>query len=422
MQKQTFPYEPSRESSPLHPVLVSLMAVCILCLRPSMIGELYSLQASALLCVLVAVYFGVSGGRFLIGGWTLAYAQLTIFAIALLQWFILSAGAGGIFADYALKGLPMSVATVIAIFIAISNPSNARVFFDTLAIVILASCACVVITFTLMAVGVPWHSLVYGNIQGTSYSVANVMFPFTFAGNLTITPFGILQRCSGIFREPGVLPAFACWSAGYAFLRKWPLWASAIALAASVASFSTLGLPLAAFTGAMIILRRAKIPTLLSLGIVGVLGLIAFPIFNNLEFFGLDSKLRSRPESFVARTNAIQTGFSARNMVFGDGPTLNGGADDAVNLIGRTRFIGVFGVLAALAPYFLVMGKDIFLVGLIPIVGAILVSQPIANDAPAFVICLSWIALTPLAQASRRLPNNNAFSPPSEPALSRLQR
>ena len=372
--------------------IVGGLAVLVFCLRPSAIGEANSFLVSILMSILVGAYLLMNGSRLAFRPPVTASTQLLLLMVVLVQVTLQASAAGGVFAVDAPKGLAMSLISTLALLIAVSSPRNARIFFSSLCVIVLIVCASTVVTAVLMAIGVRWTSLVIGHNNQTAYGNLSILFPYTLSYNLAPTPFGIVPRLSGLFREPGILPPFACWAAAYAHLRKWPLIFSLTALAASVASLSTLGVPLAAYTGSLILLRRMGLRTWPALGIVTAAALAAWPIIYGLEYVGLGAKIRSQTGSFEARRDAIATALSASNMVFGDGPSLNYLRDATVNLIGRIRSIGVFGFGILLTAHVLPWRTSIFVIGASTLVMTCLITQPIAGDAAVIAVCLSWTA------------------------------
>lgn len=375
-------------------VVVGLMAVLVFCLRPSAVGEIYSFQVSILLVCLIVVYLLVNRDGFRFSPSPIAICQLALVFIVVFQVAAHAAAAGGDFAVNAPKALAMSIAAVGALFIAVINEKNSRIFFSALAALILLICLSTVITSLILMFGVRWTSIIVDVNDQTVYGKLNVLFPYTLSFNIVPTPFGLQPRLSGLFREPGILPPFACWAAAYAHLRRWPLAISAVALGGSIVSLSTLGVPLAAFTGALIMLRRLGLGTWSALGIVTLLGLFTWPVLYALDNVGLKDKIQSQAGSFEARRDAIFTALSGANLLFGDGPSLNYTRDATVNLIGNTRSIGVFGVVVMLTAHALPFWKSIFVIGVLPMVATFLITQPIAGDAAVLAISLSWTAFT----------------------------
>jgi hypothetical protein len=397
---------PKTDGQQTHLILGGL-AVSILCLRPSFIGQVYSFQASLALVALVAAHIIINAKHFSFEKNYLAYAQILSLTLVIFQWLMISMLAGGDFAQYAMKGLPMSLVAIAALSIVISNNLYTRIFFDAFCAVIVISSVFTAICFVLMACGVHWENLIIGTSQETQYGPIQILFPPTVSANFAATPFGELKRLSGIFREPGVLPPFACWAAAYAHFRRWPLPLSIVALAASAASLSTIGVPLALWTGALIFLNRLGLSTSYAILTTLVLAALFWPIVYSLEFIGLESKIHSQTGSYEVRMDAIETALSAKNIVFGDGPSLGYDENATVNLIGRIRSVGFFGFAFALAPYFFAINKPIFYFGLAPMIATVLFSQPIANDIPAFAICLSWAALEGPILAQREFSPSN---------------
>lgn len=368
-------------------------ATCLICLRPHAFGQLYSLQISAILAFSLVAFVVLSLNSLVFKVNPMMLLQVMLYSSLVIHLTVLAALSGGSFAVDGLKALMMSCVAIAALVMFLSGIRSARVFYNTVFIVLFVSCASIILTWLLIIIGFSKPELVVGRLSDPALGSLSVFFPFSLANGIALSPIGVMPRLTGFFREPGLLPAFACWAAAYAHLRKWPIIFSIVPLVASVCSLSTLGLPLAAYTGSLIALRRVGLGTFSALSIVSILAAVIWPILYSLEYFGLDGKIRSQSGSYDARAGAIRTAFDAQNILFGDGFSSNRLSDATVNSIGRIKESGIFGFVLTVLSTCLPMMSNIFIIGLVPMVITFLFSQPIGTDVTVFMLFLSWTAL-----------------------------
>ncbi len=379
--------------------------------RPTAIGEVYNSQLAAALVGLTLALLLCSVWRAKAEGLVDISPQAALFFIAVLYVAIRSVSAGGMFAVNGLKGLAVGMAGLFAVVAVNLTPESRLKFYSAAAIFVVATCASTLLTRILLSTGMTADNLKIFRFAYTYVSAGDVLTPFTFAFNKVTTLFGVQPRLSGIYREPGLLPAFACWAAAYAHFRRWPLWVSAVCIAGSAVSLSSFGLPLAVYTGALLACLKAKIPlSVATLVLIGLLCL-AWPIIYGMKDVGVGSKIASDSVSFRERLYLIQIAFSAQNAVFGDGLQRMYRANEGISLIAQTRLFGLFYVFVVLAYYFrAVKNFPFFIAGLIPALVIILTSQPISLDVPVFIIFTSWVALPEVVKGRARRSRREAMT------------
>lgn len=379
-------------------------------LRPTVFGEIASFPIAAALVGLTVGLLLLCLRRVYAQELVNVAPQAVLFALLIIYTSARGVMAGGVAAENAVKGLLVGLAGVLAVVSANSSSVTRRGFYDGAAIIIIAASLSVLATRILLSAGLSAHDLHLIKIEYTYPGRGDVLFPFTFAHNNVQSPFGVQPRLNGLFREPGILPAFACWAAAYACFKKWPTWVWIATLLGAAASFSSLGLPLAIYTGSFLFARRMKI-SLPAAALAGGAGaLVAWPFLYSLNDIGLGSKISSDSISFRERLYMIETAFSARDTLFGDGVGSIYRANEGISLISQTRIFGMLFFAAATFTY-AISGRrpHFFVVGLVPLAVTILFSQPISLDVLTMVAFTSWTALEPEATASPHRRSNSLY-------------
>jgi hypothetical protein len=375
------------------PTLICAMGVAVANLRPTMIGETQSFP----LCVILVALEGAIILQFYHIKAALRFDKSAILAISLfvtvityiLTKAIVNPRLGG---DDAFKAFAIAVAFIMAVAIALSNERYTRLFFDTFAIIMIASCASVMITFALVVAQIPATSLVvwqppasigYGGETGA------FLFPLSYSNNEQSSWVGVIPRLAGLFREVGVFPPFACWAATYAYLRKWPIYLAVVCLMASLICLSTLG-PLALYTGAMILLFKLRVKPLQAIVIVGVLGMLAWPALYAMEFIGLKGKIESHhgSGSFDDRNALIWAVLDTDDFIFGDGQGWSPvGAQEGISLVSQIRVHGLIYFFLVVGVYIAssMGGLRFWLAACVPALITVFFSQPMSMD-PTFLM------------------------------------
>jgi hypothetical protein len=187
-------------------------------------------------------------------------------------------------------------------------------------------------------------------------------------------------------REVGVLPPFACWAATYAYLRKWPIYISAICLIASLLCLSTIG-PIALYTGAMLVLFNLKVKPIPAALIVICLGMICWPIIYAMDYVGLEQKMNSGTGSYEDREWLFWAVLDTQDFIFGDGDRWSLVSSTAgINLVSQIRVFGIIYFVMVIGIYFLALSNlRLWLAACVPALVTVFFSQPITIE-PAFLM------------------------------------
>lgn len=367
-------------------------------LRPTVFGEIASFPISAALVGLTIGLLVLCVRYVSIRNLEEITPQAILFAILIIYTSARGLMAGGVAAENGVKGLLIGLAGIFAVFVANSSPVTRRGFYDGAAIVLIAVSISVFVTRFLLSAGISPNDIHLVKIEYTYPGRGDVLFPFTFSHNDVQSPFGIQPRLNGIFREPGLLPAFSCWAAAYAGFRKWPAWIWIATLLGAAASFSSLGMPLAIYTGSFLLARQMKISLPAAVLLGGAGALLAWPFLFSLHDIGLGSKISSGSVSFRERMFMIEIALSAKDPVFGDGLGRIYLANEGINLISQIGIFGFVFLMGVFATYaYSLMNAKFFVIGLLPLFVTILFSQPITIDVLTIVAFTSWTALKPAA-------------------------
>ncbi|MFB9950281.1 hypothetical protein ACFFP0_15590 [Rhizobium puerariae] len=370
--------------------LLSVMALAVLCLRPSVIGEVYSIFSLALLLGAATALFGVSlsTGRVLVPE---RFAVINITLIYLISLYVLTRTIlfmPAIDATDETKAFMIISGFLLAVLLVISNRAYATTFFDALAILVIASSISLTITMVLLLAGIPAYQLTIGKIAYTYANRGDFAFPFTFLYNEVSTPFGVIPRLSGVFREPGIFPLYGCWAAAYAYRRGWPTPIWLVCLFATAACLSSIGAPLALYTGAMIVMIRAGIKPLPALLLLLVVGLLTWQILYTSEYLDLQSKVNSGSGSFEERMYLAEAAFDASNVIFGDGYGFSIFTTGPISLVAAIRVFGLVFFVGFLICYALAaVDLKLWMTGLVPPILGVVFTQPVFRE-PGFMIML----------------------------------
>lgn len=376
-------------------ILAGTLGVLIFFLRPTAFGEVLSFPISVAIVATSVSLLLLNIKNVQISTLGPITPQLTLFSFIVLYLSFRNISSGGSSADNAFKFFMISAAGITALAIVSCSKSTRGAFFDAFAIIVIISSVSLFITFILLALGAKPSAIRVFYFPYTYSGKGDILFPFTFSYNQATMWFGPTPRLSGLFREPGIFPAFACWAATYAHLRKWPAAISAICIAASAACLSSLGMPLALYTGALLALAKARVRMPIAFLILASLAVVAWPILYGIrDNVGIGSKIASNSVSFRERMYFLEIAFSAKNVVIGDGVASLYRANEGVSLIAQIRIYGLLYFLAVIFLYFISAKNTIlFLYGLVPAIVTVLTSQPIATDVPLIVMFMSFTAL-----------------------------
>ncbi|MCR5875182.1 acyltransferase [Phenylobacterium sp. J426] len=364
--------------------------------RPTVFGEVYASVGIPLLFMgAAAAALAATRGA---GGSRDALPQLAIYLAAGFYYFasrLLRADQNTGFAIGEFVVVGVAVAAIAALSL---SPRNLRVFFDCFYGLMFVMAASMVATFALQMSGRTPSQLVVGNFDYNYLpGTGRIFAPFTFAYGSTVEIYGrnIVRLC-GLFREPGIAPAFLCWAAGWAAARRWSWLFIVTPLLGAVASLSSLGLVLAVIALAGVVLLRVRASWRVYLAAMPVGAILIWAAYY-APYIGLAVKTEGDTESARERAFLMRDVFETQNWLLGDG--LTGYRNETINLITSISHSGLVfvGLYLAFAAFALWKNHRFFIPALLPAVVTAVASQPIAMTAPMAVIFVSWAALTPLA-------------------------
>lgn len=380
----------------LEKILIFLAAVAVLCLRPSVVGEVYSTLSCALLAAVTVALFIVALHlqRPLV---LEKYSALQLSVLVFIFYYVLLKAV--IFMPTynsvtEFKALFIFLSLAAAALLLLSNRRYATMFFDYFCIILIASCASVVISAMLFVVGFQSYQITYAHLTYTYSTGGDIAFPFTFIFPSATTWLGPIPRMSGIFREPGVFPVYACWAAAYAFQRGWILPISLVCLFSAIVCLSSIGAPLAFYTGAMILLLRVGFRPIPALLTIVVLGLLTWQAVYYSEYFGIAAKINSGSGSFEERQYLAAAALDAQDLIFGDGFGFSIFTTGPISLVAAIRVFGLVYYSAFILTYILAAAANFrfWLIGLVPAIATVMVAQPVFRE-PAFIILMLSVAV-----------------------------
>lgn len=297
------------------------------------------------------------------------------------------------------KAIVILISGAVLGFTISTNQRRLTAFFDTIArVLIVLSISSLITTFLLIS-GVSVHALAIGRLDyGYNAPAGTILLPFSMLYNYTTTPFGVLPRLSGFFREVGIFPAYACWAAGYAAYRRWSLVSVGACLTAAVASFSTMGAVLALVTVAGLVSRKLRIPNWLVVIGTPALAFIIFAVTYNLPFIGLGYKYTQLNQSYSDRSYATLNALDVPNPLLGSDAT--GLRNVGINLIASISVSGLVGFSIVLV-CMLLAARDTryFSAALLPLAITALFAQPIGTEPLFLLMFLSWKVFSASRQA-----------------------
>lgn len=384
-------------------LLVALMAIAMLCMRPTVVGEVYSSVSSLffMACGVALFMTGLRGGRRMVpSGRALVLLAITIF----IAYYLLIRTVfymPEIDSSAEIKGFVIFISFCVGVTVLVCRKDYVLRFFDVFAIILIASCVSVLISASLFIVGIDPMKVVVAHMNYTYENAGDISFPFTFTFPTVVTWLGPFPRMSGLFREPGVFPMYACWAAAYSWRRGWSFVIPIVCALASVFCMSSIGALLAMFTLAAIGLMKMRVPPLLALGVIAVVGLSGWQIAYESEYLDLQSKVNSGSGSFEEREYLASAALDAKDIIFGDGLGFSIFTTGPISVVAGIRVFGLVYFTAFILSYIAaIVDLRLWVAGLLPAIFTVMLTQPVFRE-PCFIILLfSGIAIT--AQPPRR--------------------
>ncbi|ADL07282.1 LicD family protein [Thermosediminibacter oceani DSM 16646] len=368
-------------------------------LRPSIFGEMYSEYGLGIITAILIL--DLIKHRFVIPGRIKKYLPF-LFWFSFLWFYMLITALLFISSNFvfAVKAFILNFITVWAVALILARGERNYLFFRWFGRIMAILGYSSLITF-VVSFFYPLNNLYFGQIVTPSYRAAGqIYFPFTIRyGRYTFGDF-VLLRDQGVFREPGILQAFANFMLVRALNFKEKFWVILGLLMQLVFTFSTATLFLTPITLGLwhlfISNNRRKywkfrliLFSRFTSAFMGVLLIIVGAIaFLHFPGFGFSDKLLTHETSISDRVDNMIQGFVAGlEKPFGIGLYGVNRSNAGINLVAATEQIGIIGFILAIGVYIVSVlsaparARKKFAIMIMPLFITALVSQPLL-DAP----------------------------------------
>jgi hypothetical protein len=382
-------------------LLAFAMGVLVALLRPTAFGEVYSLQIAVLLSgfLLLIIFMGFSfRDRFD------KYFYLQLLIAFLTALYVLVRSGAELYSETGdlIKGFLLTSIVIGAILAVTQRREFVLKFYDGIACVVIFCCFSITISALLYFAGMRTDSILVATMKYTYEGRGDIVFPFTFIYNPVDTWFGIIPRLSGIYREPGIVPAFASWAIAYVYWRRWNFVFLGFLVSGSILSFSSIGF-LALYPVAIILLGRWRIPPIAAFGMITTALLLAWPTLYLMDIGGIQTKALNGSGSFDERYDQFMAFFDTKNFVFGDGPHWSVYATAGINVLSASRGLGLVYLTLILALVLIPLRNSyMFFTGIVPCIFTVFTSQPIVFSDSMLAVWLSWVVIASRSQESGR--------------------
>jgi hypothetical protein len=372
----------------LEHILCATAAIAMFLTRPTAFGDLYTFPGMMGVLAISIVLFLVSFVRKTLLFQVYSYQIWSYVLFSVYMSIIVIMGTQPRNSDVNLKIALSGFIGGIFFLSLTSSIDRMRAFFDSLAIIIATLSLSSLVTLALLIAGRTTAQLHIGLFR-YSYPppTGAILFPLSMIYNFTPTWFGVLPRLSGMFREVGIYPAFACWAAGYAAYRRWGILLSVICLCSALLSFSSLGIVAALISAIGIIAHRYRLPWWFYILLAPMTVFIVVISTYNVQYLGIGYKYTHNTTSYVERVNAIKNVLNG-NLLFGQESE---NRNDGINLISSITIWGLLGVSLLFIPLIIAAKRPgFFLAALVPGLVIALFSEPIAQEPLFMALFLSW--------------------------------
>lgn len=375
--------------------IVILMVLSFCTLRPSALGQEYTVIALVLQYIAIILFLitrrklGISFSK---KKYKLKITLTIVFfwAYCLFQTFVL--GTDGV--EYTLKAAVASISTIIIFYILLSNEEINFKFFRTIAYILKFTIVCWIITLAL-SFFIDYDNLYMFQIKVGGYeNGGKIYFPFTILYGFMTVGVVKLPRLLSLFREAGISQIVFIWF--YFNLKTYKLDSNVsriIFFVGIIATFSTAGMFLFFFSLAIkYLLEKGSVKkyfvfaTSLSLAIY--LTIYAPGI-------GLASKSITHSTSITDRSNMMLRGIEKfiQNPI-GQGMYSDLGISNVnINFIATMYTIGIIGVILFISIFLIPaikrnnINNKRYIYCILPLFISIMISQPLI-DAPMLYILL----------------------------------
>ena len=380
---------------------VSIAALSLFVMRPSHLGEAYNSIGIAIffLSSMMAMVFSRNIADRVQKAWLPVLAFVLFWVYVFFHAQIL--GVSSVFVFYTVLLSLFIGAACLIIFSSYELTKQFTTFFVTLVGCLGFSS---LLTF-LIGFILPMSELVYGKLSIPTYPTGDLLVPLSLGYNQISTPWGVVYRLGGFWREVGIAQAIFCWALVVVLSSKGLRFRKLLimgCIGGAIATQSTLAYSNLALVLALYLLFISKVRFIHKFLLV----LILSPVFLSLVWFsvtdesvGLAAKIDG--VSFSDRMIAIQYALSfLSENPWGYGMYGNSGVirtNAGINLIASSGALGVVGVLL----YLISMAAAVYdrenmmpkLVAFLPIFLTSLTSQPLIDSLGVAVILMMPVCL-----------------------------
>lgn len=378
-------------------IAISAIGFLVAILRPTIFGEVYSLQISILISIILvyAIFQSFKQKARIFGPNKRIFFQILIY-FCLITYILLrmNFSENGDVENY-LKSYAISTLFIVAMIFISTKYRFLVIFFDAFCIAVGLTLVSIVISMILLLAGFDMFDLNWIFFEYTYDGAGIVIFPFSMTHNQINTTLGIIPRLSGFYREPGCVPAMACWAATYSYARGWHTSFIVVCLLGGLASLSTLA-PLTIFTAMLLVANKIGVKPVRAFILVCIMVVTLWSTIYSIEYIGLKEKIESGSGSFDERNDQTLALLDIENVIFGDGPGWSKYSTENINILSQSRSYGMLFFILCL--YFISFsynrGSIIFFAGLLPAIFTVFSSQPIMIEHGFVVIFFSWVIFT----------------------------
>lgn len=370
---------------------ILLLVISFFLLRPSGLGQQYTNYG---LCLILVAFFlhAIEQYKYK-NSYYLPKKNVIVIGSSLLLWLYLFAqsvmvGANNI--DFVLKASVAHITTIICYGVILSHKKSNYLFFRWIIKIFVLFSISYYITFVIsLFVGGDFNRLFLFTIPIESYETSgNVYLPFTqLYGFMNVGNIS-LPRSLGLFRESGIFQAFLIWA--FFNLKQYDLESrknKIIILLGIISTFSTSGIVIFFVVYSINLFFAKKRLLSMILILIGIFAALYTP------YIGLHYKSETHGTSISDRTSATKNGLERliENPIgvglYNKDDYESGTA--GINLMALSYKIGAMGLILVMIVYFFPMFrypyKNHYLVGVMPFLVTLIISQPIL-DAPIIYV------------------------------------
>ena len=367
---------------------IFLMFISVLLMRPSLLGEEFSITVIPvlLLALFVKVIFRNKEAKV-----SFESSHLIILLIFILLWIYLLAVSvlnNSYHFDYTIKAFILHASIITIFSFLLSEKEINKLFFKSI-VYILSFCG-ISSLISILLIEVSSAEIIMGHVLDYE-----VLFPFSVKyGVYTVPNIHVFHRFMTFFREPGIAQAFYAWAVVYCIyfrFHKLILFALIFGLLATLSTAGILSLAIVLFL--LFLFKQnsslyARISRMLISGFL-VIGMYASLYY--MPFIGIEAKSNTHGVSIDDRSDNMFSATESLNF-FGNGMYSANEKHSGINLIAMLDEIGLFAFIVIVLLYFspLLFKKQdnlFYFISFIPIALTSILAQPLL-DAPLVYLFL----------------------------------